>query len=391
VSGVRSISVLIATFNRAAYLRECLDSVLAQRRPADQIIVIDDGSEDDTESVARDYLQSVVYLRQDNSGKSVALNWGLEHVTSSHVCFFDDDDFMLPEALSLHCEALDLGPEAAYSYSPHLVFLDTAGFHIGDQANWQPVTLPQSADDGEIFFKTLEWGDQFLTFLQGMLIPATVVRSIAGFNDALLRGQDYDMMLRLAYAVPATDVGQATFVMRNHAGARGPARDRHSVEKRFEVWHRYDREIVLGYRSKLELADYLPSKGGAAATAAELSPKQRQDALVRRFRIMLSHGLFAEGMDDLRMVCEGMPLAAEVEAQVATVLLKATNFEHGHLIRNAIPMARSLRKIERRTGTGLPLRKLAFKGMYWSLIRSMKRKEVSNSSTLILAMLCLLK
>jgi glycosyltransferase involved in cell wall biosynthesis len=88
MGGVRSIAVLVATFNRAAYLRECIDSLLAQTRPGDQIIVIDDGSADDTEIVARSYGEQLLYLRQVNSGKSIALNLGMEHVTSSHVCFF---------------------------------------------------------------------------------------------------------------------------------------------------------------------------------------------------------------------------------------------------------------------------------------------------------------
>ncbi|GAB3678455.1 glycosyltransferase [Salinisphaera aquimarina] len=388
MSKVHSISVLISTFNRCTYLQECLDSLLAQSRPADQIIVIDDGSEDDTEAVVGRY-ESVLYVRQVNSGKSVALNHGMDHVTSSHVCFFDDDDFMLPDALAMHIEVLSDGPNNAYSYSPHLVFAEKAGQRIDDPAKWQPVTRPQSASDGEIFIRTLEWGDQFLTYLQGMLIRADVVRTLGGFDKELLRGQDYDMMLRLAYCVPALDVGSPTFVMRNHAGARGPARDRHSVERRFEVWHRYDQRIIRGYRNELTLSEYLPS--AECLNKSDLSAEERCKALVTRFRIMFAHGLFTEGLEDLQRICKEPQLQSDQQARILASLVSATNFQHQYLVKKARPIARGLRQIERNSGTAMPLCKHASKGMYWSLVRSIKRQDISSSIRLSASLLMLLR
>jgi len=388
MSEVHSISVLISTFNRCGYLEECLDSVLAQTRPADQIIVIDDGSEDHTEAVVGRY-ENVLYVHQINSGKSVALNNGMRHVTTSHVCFFDDDDFMLPDALALHSETLRGHADNGYSYSPHLVFAEKVGERIDDPERWQPVTRPQSAREGEIFVRTLEWGDQFLTYLQGMLIRADVVRTLGGFDKELFRGQDYDMMLRLAHRVPAFDVGSPTFVMRNHAGVRGPARDRHSVEQRFEVWHRYDRKIILDYRNKLTLPEYLPA--AECMNTADPSTREQCNALITRFRIMLAHGLFTEGLDDLKRICTDFEVRPEQRATILKSLVKATNFQHQYLVKNARFIARELRQIERDTNTAIPLCKYAAKGMYWSLVRSIKRQDIPTAARLGASLLTLVR
>ena len=90
------VSVLMPTFNRGGMLSEALDSVLGQSIPPHQVVVIDDGSTDDTsERVAR-YGARIDYIRKDNGGKSSALNLGLTHVTGDYVWVFDDDDVALP-------------------------------------------------------------------------------------------------------------------------------------------------------------------------------------------------------------------------------------------------------------------------------------------------------
>jgi hypothetical protein len=208
-----------------------------------------------------------------------------------------------------------------------------------------------------------------------MLIPVKTFGAIGRFNQALYRGQDYDMMLRLAHAFPAVDVKSPTFVMRDHAGARGPAQDRHSAEQRFEVWHRYDRQIILAYRETLDLRDYLPSRK-ASAEPFDLSEEQRQNALITRYRIMLSHGLFAEGLEDLRLICEGAPLPPAKQELVTSALLNSMNFRHRYLVQKSIPTARQIRSLTRQISTSMPIRRRALKGMYWSLRARIRRREI---------------
>jgi glycosyltransferase involved in cell wall biosynthesis len=87
------ISVVIPTFNRAPLIARALESVLSQTRKADEIIVIDDGSTDDTKERIQPYLSSIRYIHQKNAGASASRNHGVEAARFPWVAFLDSDDF----------------------------------------------------------------------------------------------------------------------------------------------------------------------------------------------------------------------------------------------------------------------------------------------------------
>lgn len=86
------VSVIICTYNYAHFLPQCLDSVFAQTRPPDEIIVVDDGSTDETPEVVSRY-EGVCYLRQEHAGKAVAFNTGFEVAKGDIICHLDADDW----------------------------------------------------------------------------------------------------------------------------------------------------------------------------------------------------------------------------------------------------------------------------------------------------------
>jgi glycosyltransferase involved in cell wall biosynthesis len=92
-------SVIICAYNYARFLPQCLESVVAQSQPADEIIVVDDGSTDDTPDVLKRFPQ-VRYLRQGNAGKAVAFNRGFCESQGDIICHLDADDYWLPEKLA---------------------------------------------------------------------------------------------------------------------------------------------------------------------------------------------------------------------------------------------------------------------------------------------------
>ena len=99
-----SFSVIIAVYNGAATLGRAIESVLAQSYTQHEVIVVDDGSTDDTAQVAQRFGDAVRYVRQDNAGVSAARNAGARHAGGEWLAFLDADDWYYPDRLRLHAE-----------------------------------------------------------------------------------------------------------------------------------------------------------------------------------------------------------------------------------------------------------------------------------------------
>jgi glycosyltransferase involved in cell wall biosynthesis len=99
-----TFSVIIPNYNNGATLARAIESVLAQTHAAHEIIVIDDGSTDDTADVARRYDGRIVYVYQANAGVSAARNRGMELATGEWLAFVDADDEFAPDRLALHAD-----------------------------------------------------------------------------------------------------------------------------------------------------------------------------------------------------------------------------------------------------------------------------------------------
>lgn len=119
------VSVIIPSYNSAAFLRDAVDSVLAQTRPPDEIIVVDDGSQDDTAQICAAWAGRVRYIRQENRGASAARNTGIAAAVGDWLAFLDADDLWDEEKLELQLAALvqnpaaDFAVTASLAWSPH--------------------------------------------------------------------------------------------------------------------------------------------------------------------------------------------------------------------------------------------------------------------------------
>jgi len=107
-----AVSVIIPTYNRGWILREAVDSVLNQDFTDFELIVVDDGSTDDTGEILAAYGRSVIVLRQPNQGVSAARNRGIAEARAQLVALLDSDDLWLPQKLSRQVDFFKINPEA---------------------------------------------------------------------------------------------------------------------------------------------------------------------------------------------------------------------------------------------------------------------------------------
>jgi glycosyltransferase involved in cell wall biosynthesis len=121
------ISVVMAAFNAERYVAAAIESILAQTRKADEIIVIDDGSTDRTFEVLTRYEDNITFLlRQDNTGPAIALNRAISAASGDMLAFLDADDLWAEEKLSLQAHDLEKNPEldAVFGYIKQFISED---------------------------------------------------------------------------------------------------------------------------------------------------------------------------------------------------------------------------------------------------------------------------
>lgn len=102
-----TVSVIIPFYNNASWLTEAVESVLAQSYPADEIIVINDGSEEDISSFIEKYKEKVIYFYKKNGGPATARNFGIEKSSGDYIAFLDSDDIWLPNKLEIQIKLMD--------------------------------------------------------------------------------------------------------------------------------------------------------------------------------------------------------------------------------------------------------------------------------------------
>jgi glycosyltransferase involved in cell wall biosynthesis len=250
------VSVVIICWNQGRFLADAIDSVLPQLASEAQLIVVDNGSTDETAKVAASY-PGARYRFQGNAGPSGARNAGLADVVTPFVLFLDADDMLLPGALEAARTALSQSPNEPLAYG---------GFCEVD------------ADGGLLFEAPVDWrGRTFDGLLTGnhiamhgtVLYRTEAVRAAGGFDASLMSCEDYDLYLRLAKTGPfaayeliaakyrrhgdnatrdaAMMLRNAMTVMARHRPARGaPAELRSAYRAGLQFWRDYYGERLVG-------------------------------------------------------------------------------------------------------------------------------------------------
>jgi glycosyltransferase involved in cell wall biosynthesis len=200
----RTISVVIPTFDRAHLLPRALDSVFAQERPADEVIVVDDGSRDETATlVRRDYPRARL-LRTPHRGVSAARNAGAAVARGSWLAFLDSDDAWLPEKLAAQEAALEAAPDAV------LVHADEIWIRNGVRVNPR---RRHAKRGGWIFQDCLPL---CVISPSAALVRRSTFDAVGAFDEGLPACEDYDLWLRITSRHPVLFVDRPLLV--KHGG-----------------------------------------------------------------------------------------------------------------------------------------------------------------------------
>lgn len=202
------VTVVIATYNRADYLPEAIDSALAQSYGPLEIIVVDDGSTDATREVAMRYGASVTYVWQSNAERGAARNHGLRRAQGELVVFLDSDDGWVPEKLGRDIDVLRQRPEVGLVYSDTLVV---------DAARQPLRRVRRRGHEGWV--TTALMRENFVT-PSTAVIRTALMREIGGFlEDRELAGaEDWEAWVRLSTRTQFGYVADATTWYRVHGG-----------------------------------------------------------------------------------------------------------------------------------------------------------------------------
>lgn len=351
-SGRKSITAIVCTYNRSAFLAEALDSIAAQTRTVDEIIVWDDGSTDDTESVARNARQPVHYFRSENGGKAKALNQAIARAEGDRIWICDDDDITLPEAAETLSQLLDDNPHAGVAAGCYSRF--TVNPETGERDLMGPGFWPELGT-GSALRHILE--DIFI-FQNATLVDRTRYDEVGPFREDLARSIDYEMLVRLAVCYPVVVTEKVLFLQRKHDGARGPAAARHAAEKSEEVWKATDRQIFAEFREQLPLELYVAMYSSSDPQGA------LRAGLLQRACVYARRTDWPAALDDFRAAAEltpGVPLSV-VEKNICR---RAVSGKHG--VREMLdrPNRRALHKLAAGSPVGAEIAASLARGLVW--------------------------
>ena len=182
------ISVVINAYNSERFLRETIKTVLNQTFCDFELLIIDDGSQDRSLSIAQEFTdQRIVILTYQNGGIAKSRNRGLQKASGEFVAFLDHDDLWHPEKLEAQYALLAANPQAGFAYS----WIDTM------DENGEPIRkLSPANHSGNIYTKLLV--KNFIHTASNPLMRTSYLQAVGGFDENIYGADDWDLFIRLA-------------------------------------------------------------------------------------------------------------------------------------------------------------------------------------------------
>jgi glycosyltransferase involved in cell wall biosynthesis len=197
------VSIVIPTYNQAHFIGEALESALRQSRPADEVLVVDNGSTDETPAVVRSYAD-VRYVRQENQGICGSSNRGIREATGDYLVLLHSDDRLLPQHLEVSFRAFRKHPESAFVCGDYRWF--------GAEGLWHKHDCSPTPD----YYATLLRYNFIGPPLVAMFRREVLLRQ-GGFRPEFLGADDQELYLRIARTYPIHCHHEVIAEYRRHA------------------------------------------------------------------------------------------------------------------------------------------------------------------------------
>ncbi|TGD79632.1 glycosyltransferase [Hymenobacter wooponensis] len=197
------VSVIITSYNYGHFLAEAIESVRQQTYLAREIVVVDDGSTDNTREVATAYPE-VVYVYQHNQGLSAARNTGIRQSKGQYLVFLDADDWLFPDALAFNVSFLQHHPQAAFVSGAHTRV-------YADEREREPITPPVSPNP---YYRLLSLGN-YIAMISAVMFARWALKKFE-FDVTLRNCEDYDIYLNITRHYPILQHGHQLAAYRIH-------------------------------------------------------------------------------------------------------------------------------------------------------------------------------
>ena len=269
---VQKVSVIIPTYNSARYLPEAIESVLAQTYRDYEIIVIDDGSKDNTKEVVGPYRDRITYLEGDNAGPSEARNRGIRASSGPYVAFLDADDLWYPDKLKRQLEVFSenrdydlVHTDGSYSRSP------------SSQPGRTWFSLKKKVPSGWVFSDLL---NESFIILSSVVVKRESLERVGLFDQNVDRWHGYDLWLRIAFERQIGSIEAPLFFRRIHETNRfysEPLKEVKSFITVMKKWQNRSQDLAEADRQNVRQqlrGAYLRQFGYLAAAGSHRQARQ---------------------------------------------------------------------------------------------------------------------
>ncbi|WP_404431037.1 glycosyltransferase [Sutcliffiella horikoshii] len=282
----KKVSVIVPTFNRCDYLQEALNSITKQTYKNIEIIVVNDGSTDETEKVLANFPFPLKVISKENGGKAAAINTALPYVTGEYVWIFDDDDLAFPAKLQLQIRQFERNPDVGLIHTSAIIT------KMEDQKpTFQGYWHAESSTYEEQVLKKFR-GNYY--FSPTVIVKKSSLDQAGLFDESLIRAQDYDMWFRISLLTKVLAFPIPTIFYRKHDGVRG-TKDNPLKAEDLQKNLLYADQYIIKKAYKTDWDTLFPWH----SASTELSPSSKIEIMLERAIYLAQYQLVNECEQDL--------------------------------------------------------------------------------------------